>query len=85
MTTDRHPRTDRHHNHHDFRKDLPMLYLELRLAEAHERQALLRSIRESGRRGPGPRRPFRRQIGESLMRLGRRIAGDHASTPAWSG
>ena len=62
-----------------------MLQIELVLAAAHERQALLRSIRESWRHGPAPRRSIRRQVGESLMRLGHRIAGEHASTRAWSG
>jgi hypothetical protein len=83
MTTDRSTPPDRDH-HHDLREDLLMLHPEHRLAAVHERQALLRSIRDEVRR-PVPSHPIRRHLGESLMRLGRRIAGEHASARAWSG
>ena len=68
-----------------------MSQIELMLAAAHERQALLRSIRESGRFGHPPP-PIRHRVGRSIVRLGHLVAGEPASggaaqtsKPAWSG
>lgn len=82
MTTDRY--TPPRHHHHDSREDHPMLHPEHRLAAAYERQAHLRSIRDEVRRRE-PSRPIRRRVGETLVRLGHRIAGEPASNPVWSG
>ncbi len=62
-----------------------MQHIELRLADIGERQALLRSIREGDRAAERRPRSIRRQIGESFIRLGRRIGGDAVSVPAWQG
>ncbi len=75
--------TTRHH--HTFRKDLHMQHIELRLADIGERQALLRSNREGDRAAEGRARSIRRQIGQSLIRLGRRVGGESVSAPAWQG
>ena len=73
------------------RRETTLPQIELMLAAAHERQALLRSIRESGRIGHPPS-PIRHRVGRSIVRLGHLVAGEpaastaaHASTPAWSG
>ena len=55
-----------------------LIQIELMLAAAHERQALLRLMRESGRYGRPPSR-LRHRIGRSLIWLGHRIAGESAS------
>ncbi len=68
-----------------FRKDPTMFYIELRLHEARERQERLRSIAHLGRPGYLRERPIRRRLGQSLMRLGRRVAGDALTSPAWQG
>ena len=66
-------------------KDTHMQHIELRLADIGERQALLRSIREGDRAANGRAWSIRRSIGESFIRLGRRIGGDSVSAPAWQG
>jgi hypothetical protein len=66
-------------------KDTHMQHIELRLVDIGERQALLRSIREGDRAASGRARSFRRRIGESFIRLGRRIGGETVSAPAWQG
>jgi hypothetical protein len=66
-------------------KDTHMQHIELRLADIGERQALLRSIREGDRAAERRARSIRRSLGESLVRLGRRIGGDSVSAPAWQG
>lgn len=76
-STTRHP--------HPFPKDTALFHIELRLASIQERQALLRSNREAERAGAAPAPPIRSRIGESLIRLGRRVAGEGISTPAWTG
>jgi ABC-type phosphonate transport system ATPase subunit len=84
MTTPRlaHPRP----RHSSLRKDEPqMQHIELRLAEIAERQALMRSDRDAERDGLRPGRSIRHQLGESLVRLGRRIGGDTLTAPAWQG
>ncbi len=82
MTT-RSDTTTRHHP--TFRKDTNLQHIELRLADVRERQALYRSHREGDRVGHVPTRSVRRRLGESLIRLGRRVGGDTATTPAWQG
>ncbi len=62
-----------------------MQTLDFRLAEIRERQALLRSIRAADHAGREPARPIRAHVGESLIRLGRRVAGDRAITPVGTG
>ncbi len=62
-----------------------MQTIEFRLAEIRERQALLRSIQPADRAGLTSARSIRFRIGESLIRLGRRVAGEGISTPAWTG
>jgi hypothetical protein len=66
-------------------KDTHMQHIELRLADIGERQALLRSVRDGDRAASGRAWSIRRSIGESLVRLGRRIGGDSVSAPAWQG
>ena len=83
MTSLRTANDTRHPN--TFRKDLLMQHIELRLADIGERQALLRSIRDAERDGHRSDRTLRRQVGQSLVRLGRRIGGDPVSAPAWQG
>ena len=83
MTT-RPDTTTRHHTTL-LHKDTTMQHIELRLADIGERQALLRSIRDGDRAAERRSRSIRRQVGGSLMRLGRRVAGDTATTPAWQG
>jgi hypothetical protein len=82
MTT-RSDTTTRHHP--TFREDTHMQHIELRLADVGERQALYRSHREGDRMGHAPTRSVRRRLGESLIRLGRRVGGETATTPAWQG
>jgi hypothetical protein len=62
-----------------------MQFIELRLADIGERQALLRSTRDAERDGLRPTRTLRHQLGQSLVRLGRRIGGDALTSPAWQG
>ena len=62
-----------------------MQTIEFRHAEIRERQALLRSIRVAEHTGREPARPIRAQLGESIIRLGRRVAGDRAVTPVGTG
>ena len=62
-----------------------MFHIELRLADVAERQALMRSIRDGEREGLQSNRSLRHQVGQSLVRLGRRIGGDAMTAPAWQG
>ena len=62
-----------------------MFHIELRLADVAERQALMRSIRDGEREGLLSNRSLRHQVGQSLVRLGRRIGGDAMTAPAWQG
>lgn len=62
-----------------------MQTLDFRLAEIRERQSLLRSIRAADQAGREPARSIRAQLGESIIRLGRRVAGDHVITPVGTG
>ena len=66
---------------------IPMQELEYRIAVIREREALLRSIRHYERAAHGNARSIRRQLGESIIRLGRRVAGNQPAspaTPAWT-
>ena len=73
--------------HATFREDTTLIQLTLHLAEARERQALLRSIRDADRTALGHGRSLRLRLrlGGSLMRLGRRVGGDALANPAWQG
>jgi hypothetical protein len=62
-----------------------MQTIEFRLAEIREREALLRSIRAADRAGPSSARSIRSRLGESLIRLGRRVAGESSPAPSWTG
>ena len=75
--TSRHP--------HPFPKETTMSHIELRLASILERQSLLRSHRDAERAGLVSAPPIRSRIGQSLIRLGRRVAGEGLSAPAWTG
>jgi hypothetical protein len=59
--------------------------IELRLAEIQERQALLRSERDIDRMRLASARPVRARVGVALIRLGRRVAGESLTSPAWTG
>ncbi|MEO5966523.1 MAG: hypothetical protein ABIR11_13750, partial [Candidatus Limnocylindrales bacterium] len=76
-------RTRHTRHHHTFRKDLHMHHIELRLADVQQRQERLRSIRDADRAVVVTARPFRHQLGQSLVRLGRRIGGEAMTSPAW--
>jgi hypothetical protein len=63
-------------------KDTDMYAIELRRVVVEERQRQLLAdlrVRRAGRDA----RSIRRRLGESLIRLGRRVGGDPATTPAW--
>ena len=83
MTSNRTRSSTRHHL--TLRKDSSMFHIDLRLADVAERQALMRSIRDAERDGLRSNRSLRHQVGQSLVRLGRRIGGDAMTTPAWQG
>lgn len=76
-------RSTRHHS--TFRKDDTMFHIELRLAEVEERHQRFRLARDADRTGLESARSFRHQLGQSLVRLGRRIGGDSMTAPAWQG
>ena len=67
------------------RKDHRMFAIELRLAAINERQALERSFRAADRAALGQARSIRSQVGESIIRLGRRVAGESLGSPALTG
>ena len=72
-------------HHLAFRKDYRMFGIELRLAEIHERQSLERSFRAADRAASRQARSIRSQVGESIIRLGRRVAGESLGSPALTG
>jgi hypothetical protein len=72
-------------HHHTSRKDHRMFAIELRLAAINERQALERSLRAADRAALGQARSIRSQVGESIIRLGRRVAGESLGSPALTG
>jgi hypothetical protein len=83
MTTATHAQAMRHHL--TSRKDIAMQHIELRLVTIQERQALLRSVRDADRAGLMPARSIRIQLGESIIRLGQRVAGERLGSPALTG
>jgi len=56
-----------------------------RLRTVLERQAFERSIREADRAALASARSIRERVGESLIRLGRRVAGESLRAPVWTG
>ncbi len=62
-----------------------MFAIEHRLAAINERQALERSYRAADRAASGQSRSIRSQVGESIIRLGRRVAGESLRSPALTG
>ena len=84
MTSTRQTQTARHHS--TFRKDRTMFSIELRLADVGERQSRFQADRDAERSAVGrDRGSLRRQVGESIVRLGRRVGGDAMTAPAWQG
>ena len=83
MTTKHSDQASRHHL--SSRKDHQMFGIELRLAAINERQALERSLRDADRAASGQARSIRSHLGESIIRLGRRVGGDAITAPAWQG
>jgi len=89
MTTQHIDQASRHHL--TSRKDHQMFAIELRLAAINERQALERSYRaadraaSAARAASGQARSIRSQVGESIIRLGRRVAGESLGSPALTG
>ena len=75
--------SNRHHS--TFRKDDDMLHIELRLAEVQERHERFRVHRDADRAVSGRAPSLRHQVGQSLVRLGRRIGGEAMTAPAWQG
>jgi hypothetical protein len=70
----------------DFRKEPNAMHsIDLRLAEALERQSLLRAARDADRRADRSARSLRLRLGAVLISAGRRLAGDAPTTPAWQG
>ena len=68
------------------RKDRTMQYIELRLTDVGERQSRFQADRDAERSAVGrDRGSLRRQVGESIVRLGRRVGGDAMTAPAWQG
>jgi hypothetical protein len=69
------------------RKDPDMQHVEQRLREVQEHQARFREQRQAERvalAAQAERRTVRRQVGETLIRVGRRVAGDALGSPALS-
>jgi len=63
-----------------------MQHVELRLADVRERQQRFRTDRGAERGAlAASRSSLRRQLGESLVRLGRRVGGETMTAPAWQG
>ena len=83
MTANHSDQASRHHL--TSRKDHQMFGIELRLAAINERQALERSFRVTDRAALGQARSIRSQVGESIIRLGRRVAGESFGSPALTG
>lgn len=54
-----------------------MFHIEYRYQEIRDRQSRYRAEAAREREGQAPRhRTFRRRIGESIIQIGRRVAGD---------
>ena len=83
LTAKHNGQTNRHHL--TSRKDHRMFGIELRLAAINERQSLERSFRAADRAAATQSRSIRFQVGESIIRLGRRVAGESLGSPALTG
>jgi hypothetical protein len=80
--------TQRNHanrHHHTLREDHHMSHIELRLADVQERQSRYRILRDADRAAIVRARSIRHRVGESIIRLGRRVGGDAITAPAWQG
>jgi hypothetical protein len=70
------------------RKDPDMQHVEQRLREVQEHQARFREQRQAERvasaAAQAERRTVRRQVGERIIRVGRRVAGEALGSPALS-
>jgi hypothetical protein len=85
--------------HLTFRKDPHVHHIALQLANFEERKSFHRAIRDADRAAIVSEwlihgadraaivseRSIRRQFGESLVRLGRRVGGETLATPEWQG
>jgi hypothetical protein len=85
MTTTTTQRNHANRHHHTFRKDLHMSHIDLRLADVQERQSRYRILRDADRAAFVRARSIRHRVGESIIRLGRRVGGDAITAPAWQG
>ena len=83
MTSNRTTSSTRHHL--TLRKDTHMFHIELRLADVAGAPGAHAIIRDGERNGLSSGRSLRHQVGQSLVRLGRRIGGDAMTAPAWQG
>ena len=82
MQSTRHAQTTRTTS----RKERTMQHIELRLADTRERQLRFQADRDAERTALAQSRSsLRRQLGRSLVRLGRRIGGESMTAPAWQG
>jgi hypothetical protein len=66
-------------------KDSDMHQIDLRLAAIQEYHELLRLHSEADRAVPVSAHSIRSRLGELLIRLGRRVAGESLTAPAWTG
>ena len=69
------------------RKDLDMQHIEERVRQVQEHQAQMREQRHAERMAAAARierHTVRRHVGETIIRVGRRVAGDALGTPALS-
>jgi hypothetical protein len=84
MTSYEHTQPNRHAL--TSRKDRTMQHIELRLADTRERQLRFQADRDAERTAAAQSRSsLRRQLGRSLVRLGRRVGGESMTAPAWQG
>jgi len=82
MTSRPNPTTRRPHSS---RMDSDMHQIDLRLAAIQEYHEVLRSHGEADRAASSSARSIRSRLGELLIRLGRRVAGESITAPAWTG
>jgi hypothetical protein len=84
MTSYEHTQSNRHPL--TSRKERTMQHIELRLADTRERHLRFQADRDAERAALGQARSsLRRQVGRSLVRLGRRVGGESVTAPAWQG
>ena len=77
--------TSRHPLH--LRKDLDMQHIDERVRQVQEYQAQMREQRHADRMAAADRNErhtVRRHVGETIIRVGRRVAGDALGSPALS-